>query len=217
MNFRHHIKAVIAASFAAGSALALAADANEITKAAEFIAKSAKKLDVGKAMREWSDNPQVVEVRSYGDMKRAAAIYYIIDQLTKNDEKLFSPISATSTPSQNSVTIISRLTSYRNLKTLIGNSIPDVIIGDYLDGEIADLTLTLSGKIPLGIYLPSRKIRDEKRQGLLFVDKDFLLELLTFQTGPALTINSLASLTTVISLTQTCSRAAEVCANLQNK
>ena len=217
MNFRHHIKIVIAASFAVGSALALAADGNEITKAAEFIVKSTKKLDVGKAMREWSDNPQVVEVRSYGDMKRAAAIYYIIDQLTKNDEKLFSPISATSTPSQNSVTIMSRLTSYRNLRTLIGNSIPDVINGDYLDGEIADLTLTLSGKIPLGIYLLSRKNRNEKRQVLLFADKDFLVELLTFQTGPALTINSLASLTTVNSLAQTCGRAAEVCAKLLNK
>lgn len=135
-----------------------------ITKSAQKIG-GAKKIGVGNVTMDWQANSEVKEIAAFESGKRIGVLTRVIDNLSANEEKIFPDIKTNT--HQMAAAIITRMLSLDHLSSLIASSDYDVVVKDYLDGEIADLKLMLNGKINYGAYLQSREMRDNKRAMLL--------------------------------------------------
>ena len=157
-----------------------AADSQDLEKnaqiASKIITNSAKKLTTGKALyvqTSWGENAEVKVVRSFSVAKKVAVLYNVIDFLESNDEIIFD-----------SASVLTRLTALSYLSTLVVPATEnELIIKDYMDGEISDLKLVLANRLPYGIYRASRKARDDKRTMLLMSNKEFVVEFLRIGIG----------------------------------
>ena len=140
----------------------------------------------------------------------------IIDYLAANEEKIFPKIKTDS--NQLAASISTRIFSLLHLSALISSSDNDVVIKDYLDGEIADLKIVHSGKINYGMYLQSREMRDNKRVMILYGDKEdgekIVKEVLTLRMNEGNIAQVLANITSLISLSEVCISNPDGCAKL---
>ena len=82
---------------------------------------------------------------------------------------------------------------------------------DYLDSEIADLKLTIDGKIPYQTYLQTTKQRDDKLTYLYMSNKAFVAELLKLKAQTNSAVVRLVNKTSAISLFQACTQNVDLC------
>lgn len=193
---------------------------SQIDKIAAFMKNAAKEIGGTKKIgvvvqMNWSENPEVKEVAAFGVDKRIATLMAIIDvYLPKNEKSIFPNIETNS--NQLAASIITRIFSLTHLSELISSSDNDVVVKDYLDGEIADLKMVLSGKINYGIYLQSQKLRGNKRAMLIYGDKekDVFKDMITLAMNEANIAQILANKTFLISLSEACIANPDLCTKL---
>ncbi len=161
---------------------------------------------------DWKNNPEVAQILSYPGKKRIAAIHNIIFALEENDGKIFKNIDKNSY--QLTAMIIVRIVAYTHLKGLIQSSNEDIGIRDYLDSEIADLTLAINQKIPYGLYLQARRQRGEKLAYIYWSNKDYVAEMIKQKNEKNIAIIKLSNKTSSISLIETCTQNVELCEKL---
>ena len=195
--------------FQAGSCLAADSQNAETERnvgiASRTIANAAKKLTAGKALNvsmNWGENLEVKEVRSFSAAKRVAIIYNAINFLEKNDEVIFEKLKTNEY--QLAASVLTRLRALSYLSELVGSTENELIIKDYIDGEVSDLKLVLAHRIPYGIYRSSRKMRDDKRSMLLMTDKGFVEELLNIEVKKDPLPKKIANITTMIAFSDIC-------------
>ncbi len=111
----------------------------------------------------WGENKEVIEIKSWPTLKRIAAIRNIIWDLQENERKFFPNFDKDQ--NQLAAGLIGRVFAYNFLKEFIRDSVDEIGMKDYLDGEIADLNLTLNHKLPYGMYAAERKRREDKLGG----------------------------------------------------
>ncbi|MCX7172416.1 MAG: hypothetical protein NT159_00425 [Proteobacteria bacterium] len=190
-------------------------------KIAALVSNSAQKIGgtknigVGKVTMNWASNPEVKEVVGFGNDKRVASLTTIIGYLATNEEKIFPNVKTNS--DQLAAAIITRMFSLTHLSGLLSSADNDVVVKDYLDGEIADLKLILSGKINYSMYLQSRRMREDKRSMLLLQDKGIVTEMRILMMKEDSIAQVLANKTTIISLLEVCDAKPDLCAKLQAK
>ena len=171
-----------------------------------------KKIGVNSVTMNWSENPEVKVVTTFPPNKRVAAIMTLIDFEKENEEKAFPNILKN--PEQLAASLITRLLALSKLVSLTKATGNDVVIKDYLDGEIADLKLIFEGKVQYGIYLQSRKMREEKYLMILGQDKDLLTEYFTFRMAKDSITQVLANKTTLVALFEACMQNTNMCEKL---
>ena len=101
-----------------------------------------------------------------------------------------------------------------NLKELLGSTREDVWMKDFLDGEIADIKLTIDQKIPYDNYLYSTKQRNSKLTYLYMTDQAYVKELVTVDIENDLTMTALTNKTFAISLYTVCIQNLFLCEKL---
>lgn len=173
--------------------------------ASKIIANAAKKLTAGKALNvsmNWGDNLEVKEIRSFSVGRRVAVIYNVINFLEKNDEIVFDKLKTNQY--HLAASVLTRLRALSYISELIASTENELIIKDYIDGEISDLKLVLSNRISYGIYRSSRKMRDDKRSMLLMTDKVFVEELLNIEVKKDLLPKKLANIATMVAFSDIC-------------
>lgn len=182
-----------------------------------FISKSAKTIggdkQIGvKLSMDWKENPEIKIISTYSDIKRVATIETIVGYLNKNEKKIFPNINS----SDHAIMLIAtRLVSLKYINSLVSTSDNDVVIKDYIDSEIADLTMMLNGTTDYNaVYINASKARDEKIAMLLYINKEFLTNKLTLMMDETNIAQVLANKTYLISLVQTCSSIPQSCAKL---
>lgn len=158
----------------------------------------------------WEENTEVVEIQSYPPLKRMAAIQSIIEVMTNNDKKLF-PDSE-----QNQYQFLLRLTSrfvaLRYINELVGETDDEIVMKSYLNGELADLQLVLSGKFPYEFYLKSHQDRNIKLMYLYGGNVDFLREALKLIKSTS--IINISNKTSALSLLEACVDNIEICESM---
>lgn len=189
-----------------------------IERVSKFGANAARKLTNGNSLSvrgSWSDNPEVGEVKSLASAKRCSVIYEVIDQLEKNDAIVFD--KQKTDQFQLAASVLTRQRALTYLEELVQSPVSDneIILKDYLAGEIADLKLVTTGRIPYGLYLQARKARDDKRGILLMTDKGFVEELLNLGIKKDPLPQRLANITTMASFMGVCfNRLETLCGKL---
>lgn len=164
---------------------------------------------------DWGQNPEVKAAFSYPKMKKLATIRAVIWRLQENDERIFADIENNS--SLLATMIITRYFSYSYLRELTDDSDSDILIRNYLDGELADLRLLLNHTLSYGLYVQSREQRNSKLDIISMTDEAYDKELLATKIENKATIVVLANKTTGASLWQTCTQNMALCAGLQIK
>jgi len=167
--------------------------------ASKNIANAAKKLTTGKTFKvsmNWGENLEVKEVRLFAAAKRVAVIYNVLNFLEENDEIVFDKLKTNEF--HLAASVITRLRALSYLGALVASTENELIIKDYIEGEISDLKLVLAHRIPYGIYRSSRKMRDDKRTMLLMTDKGFIEELFNIELKKDPLPKKLANITTII-------------------
>jgi len=184
-----------------------------VSNAAQKIG-GAKKMGVGNVTMNWSGNPEVKEISAFGFDKRMATLMKIVDYLATNEERIFPDIKTNG--NQQVAATITRIISLTHLSALISSADNDVVVKDYLDGEMADLKMVLNGKYNLGygIYRQARKMRDDKRVMLLYQDEKIVHEMLILMEKEDNIAQTLANKTIMISLIEACDRNPDLCAKL---
>lgn len=209
------------------AAFAADADAEKqaaITKQAAIVARvistAAKKLMPNaqsfKVTPNWADNPDVKAARALADGKRAALLFAVLDQLAKNDDVVFDKMKTNQYQVIASVLVRAQELAY--LADLVPISENGIILKDYIDGEVADIKLVQSQRLPYGMYRAARKQRDDKRTMLLMSDyafvSDYMTQLIQEKSGEASLPKSVANITTMVSFMNACINNL---ANLCNK
>ena len=187
------------------------ANDDETIKINLLIASYAKRLDVGTVSLNWREQPEVKKMRTFPDIKRTAAVLATIWELGKNDEELFGKKN---NDYQVLVSMLTRLHAYTFLTNLVADSTNDVMLKDFLGQEVADLKQVFARKNTVAAYLQARKIRDDK-QALLLKDQKFVSELVKFRAGKETVAKSLANVTTMLALIETCTANAELCIKME--
>lgn len=197
-----------------------AAEKAKIEKMSKYIATIGKKLAgnneaVKSTSMNWPENPEVKEVAAFSDAKRIGALWELVHAQRSNEEKAFP--NAKDNQEQLALSLLNRLLSFSKYQSFLGNSSNDVIVKDYVDGEIADLKMVFSDKMPVGLYFKSRKIREDKYDLLTMQDKEIVTEILTFKMSKSGKLEALATKTFMISLLESCYQNMDVCAKLAGK
>ena len=164
---------------------------------------------------EWEQNSEIKVVFSYSKVKKLATIHAVIWRLQENDEKIFSGIE--SNPNLLATMLITRYFSYSYLRELTDDTDSDLLIRNYLDGEISDLRLVLNHTLSYGLYAQSRDQRKFKMDFISMSARDYAKELLAAKIENGTTIIVLANKTTGISLFKTCTQNIKLCAEIQIK
>lgn len=130
-----------------GQVLANSDSSSDVSNLSEKLSTLNKRLSDNLSMSlVWEENAEVVEIQSYPPLKRMAAIQSIIEALTNNDKKLFP--DSDNNQHQFLIRLTSKFVALRYLSELAGETDDEVGMKSYLNGELADLQLVLSGKIP---------------------------------------------------------------------
>ena len=170
------------------------------------------KIGVTNVVMNWSDNPEIKTVSSYSADQRAAALMAVIDDLKIDEDEIFPDVEHNS--NELVVSIITRIISLSHLESLVSSGKNDIILKDYLDGEIADLKMTLNGSINYGLYLKARAERENKRSDLILVDAGVVKQLLLFKMHETEIILPVAHKTTMIAFFETCAQNSDLCQKL---
>lgn len=197
-----------------------AAEKAKIEKVSEYFVSIGKKLaSTNEAIKStsmnWPENPEVKEIAAYSDAKRIGALWELAHSQRANEEIAFP--NAKDNQDQLALSLMNRLLSFSKYQSFLGNSDNDVIVKDYIDGEIADLRMVFSDKMPVGLYLKSRKIREDKYDLLTLQDKDIVTEILNFKVAKNSKHEALAAKTFMLSLFESCYQNMDLCANLAGK
>ena len=195
-----------------------AVDKAKIDKISVYISKTAKKLANNKSLNtamNWPENEEVKTVAGYPDEKRVASLFKLIELQAASEERAFP--KASTVQDQAAMSFLNRLLTFSKYQSLIGKSSNDVIIKDYLDGEVADLKMVFSGKIPDGLYLKGSKVRKDKLNMLIMQDKVVATEYITIISDKDPRYDTLAVKTFVSSLVESCMANMDVCAKLSEK
>lgn len=189
-------------------------DSARMSKISQKVVALNKKLvpSVNSVNMTWGENKEVFEIKSWPTLKRMAAIRNIIWDLQENEKKFFP--NTEKDPNQLAAGLISRVFSYNFLKEFVRDSIDDLGMKDYLNGELADLNLTLNHKLPYGMYASERKRREDKLTYLYMPNKEFVEELLKLKLDKNSAASNITSKTSAIALMQTCIQNIDVCEKL---
>ena len=148
----------------------------------------------------------------YEGDKRVAALETAILYLGENEKIIFPEIKSSD---HAMVFLASRLIALEYLSSLIGSSDNDLVLKDYLNGEMLDIKMMLNGTADFGaMYLKSRKMRDDKRALFLFQNKEFIKEKLALMMEKPNISNFVANKTSLISLVQACGSIPQSCSKL---
>lgn len=189
----------------------------QVDRVVKFITENAAKIggeeNIGvSTSMEWKLNKEVIEVSSYEDTKRVAALETAISYLGENEKITFPEIKSSD---HAIVFLLSRLIALEYLSSLVGSSDNDLVLKDYFYGEISDIKMMLNGTVNFGaMYLKSRKMRDDKRGLFLSQNKEFVREKLTLMMKKPNISNFVANKTSLISLLQACGSVPESCSKL---
>ena len=182
-----------------------------IDKASSIISSAAKRISSAKSLNVaavWEDNDEVKEVRAFSTAKRSATIYNVISELDKIEPTLFNKLD--SNQFHLTASIFTRLVTLSYLEKLLpslgssGIVDSEIVLVDYIVGEIADLKLVTSGKIPYATYKKLRSNRNDKRSMLSMLDKSFVEELITMDVKKDSLARQLAHKTIMTSFFQIC-------------
>ncbi|MFT6909602.1 MAG: hypothetical protein ACJAS1_006325 [Oleiphilaceae bacterium] len=200
-------------SIISSNSFAQAVDEEE-SDISKFIVESAEiiggKDKIGVELNmDWNSNPEVAKVLGFEENKRLSIIDTTIEELAKNEKKLFPSISSAN---EATLFIYSRLLALEVINGFISKSNNDLILEDYLNGEMADLNMMLNGTFEYGnIYLQARKIRSDKKAMFLYQNKGFITEKLTLMTNNPNIANVLANKASLYSLVKVCTSVPRLC------
>ena len=184
------------------------ADEDEAVKVSKLIARYATQLNVGYVKLDWSEQPEVKQVRAFPDVKRSAAILATIWELGKNDEDIFTKMKTDDY--QVVLSMLARIHSYTFLSGLLGTTANDAALKDYLEQEVTDLKQVFARKNTVMAYTRARKFRDDNQSALLKAPK-FVSELVKFREGKDPVAKTLANVTTMLALVQACTTNPAIC------
>ena len=206
------IVAIVSIAWLASPAYPQVADEDTL-KINKMIASYATQLDVGTISLHWFEQPEVKKVRSFTEAKRSAAILATIWSLAKNDETIFRKMKTNDY--EVVVSMLTRIHAYTFLTSLAVASTNDLLLKEYLDQEVADLKQVFARNNSVAAYQQARKIRDDK-QAVLLKDQKIAAELIKFRTGKETVTQSLANVTTMLSVIAACTANAELCLKMES-
>ena len=184
--------------------------------AAQFITKAASKLSNGKPLYKaqyWHDNAEVKEVREFSSAKRAVVLYESINFLAKYEALIFDKQKNNQHHlAESLLTRLRTLEYFRDLVTLSGD---ELILREYLDGEISDIRMVIASRISLKMYIDSRATRDEKLTSLLMTEKKLVSERINLYVNKDPFPKRLADITTMHAFMEICaSNLGKLCVKL---
>lgn len=196
------------------SSYAEAAD-DSVRKISQFISSASRRLNVPELEVEWERNREVGEIRGYEGEKRSAAVFLMINDIPKVEQILYAPL-----PKSEPLTVVvafARIGLYHQFRTFLSMSTSDVVLRDFLDGEIADLTLVVRGRIPFHVYAQASENRESKRYMLLMQKEAFVREVLTIGIDQSSPSTTLPKKTALIALLVLCTQTSELCAKVMSE
>ncbi len=190
--------------------------ASEVSRVAQLIQVAARKLDTQFVPTDWEHFPEVAELRTSSDAKRAAVLSATIEELDVAEGRVFPKPSANE--AQTTVALLTRVAVLSRMRSLMPDPIirvNDIILQDYFDSEIADLKLVAWKRIPQHIYANAHETRDSKRITLMMQDQGFAKDYLEARLPPSAIAIALAKKSILLGLMQTCSNSLDICAKMQ--
>lgn len=119
----------------------------------------------------WKENTPVKELDSLTGDTKIVALFKVLFLVNKNEKFIFDQTETNS--HQLTASLLSRVEALSNIKELVGNSELELAIKEYLNNELADLTLVHSSNLSQDEYSKARQIRNEKLWSNLTANEDF--------------------------------------------
>lgn len=162
---------------------------------------------------DWTNNPEVIEIRSYSNSRRLAAIYLLLEIQEKHEARIY-PYNREK-PNLFLLRLANRLpvlSLYSGLLTDLPNN---EIIKDYIQGEASDINLALGMHGSMGLFLQGQSNRKSKLNMLLLSKREITAEVLQFKAEGMEAIETLAVKSFMTSLTRFClpDMGAHACLN----
>jgi hypothetical protein len=184
-------------------------------KLVKFMTNAAKTLGGEKSLGTkvtptWQENSEIKNIKTFNANKRNVFLWIVTTQLDENEEKIFTNIEKNQY--QLAGSIISRIISLNYLNTLLTDSDDDLLVKDYISGEIYDLKLILATKLQYGFYIKEHKRRKDKLELLLMASGEGIIkEALTLIDKNNTSTQVVANMTILIALMDTCANNEDLC------